>query len=508
MMLSSIRDIEPKRWRAVLAAVVIVGSLVLGPLVGWRLAGMSSTETEVGRVAFTIHPSLGGNVSAFVPLADWGLEANAIDGPFELRAELRTLDRDAVQRAAEGDTLILDETREQVADGAVDAILRATGFALACTMILIFGGLLLIRAQPRLPLLGVGTALAVLASAATVALAQWTFDEDAFENPTYFARGAELGRIVDIASGQPLSSDYGQTLARVLRSVSLVLDTPDDAAEPPGREIFAASDLHANPLVVAPVSEFVRGAPLLLAGDFGQRGGELEARAIAPQVANLGERLVAVSGNHDTTRLMEAFESEGVEVLGLDGGALETVMVDGLRVAGFPDPLEWEGPGDPEDRPITFDDLKEPEAAMRAFADQLITAFQETSPPPDIVMVHQNSLARALAEYLYERDYDRPLTIVTGHDHRQRVERFGSIVIVDGGTLGAGGAFDTGEAAAGFARLLFSAETPQLRAVDLLATEPLSENASAFHLSIPGLCDGEPVCSVEPPGTGSNPPGD
>ena len=485
--------------RALVVAVVTVACVLVGALIGFRLADRAATDTAIGRVAFTIRASLGGEVRGFVPIADWGLSADAIDGPLEVRAELRTLNRAAVARAAEGDPAILSETENEIAAGATDALLQAAGWALACTAILLLAATALWRTlRPRWMLGAAGGALALLAHLGAIGATHWTFDERALEHPTFFARGAELQRILEVAGGQPVTSEYGQTLADVLQSVSLVLDVPDTTAPAPGRELFAASDLHLNALVIEPLSRFVADEPLLMVGDFGQRGGELESQTLPPQIAALSKRVLAVSGNHDTAGFMSALEARGVEVLGVEGRGLEVVGVDGLRVAGFPDPLEWQGIGNPPGRAVTFEDLEDPDAAFTAALDALTTALDATSPPPDLLLVHQNGLAQGLASRLYERGHKQPLTIVTGHDHRQHVDQFGAITVVDGGSVGAGGVFGVGEASAGLARLQFPTDTPHLRAVDLIAIEPVSGAASAVHLPTATLCDGQPVCSVEP----------
>lgn len=73
------------RWAAVTliaAAVVAVGFVV-----GWRLAGPYSADTAVGRVAFQLSPSLRGDAEVVVPVADWGLRADALDAPLRSSAE-------------------------------------------------------------------------------------------------------------------------------------------------------------------------------------------------------------------------------------------------------------------------------------------------------------------------------------------------------------------------------------------------------------------------------------
>jgi len=68
------------------------------------------------------------------------------------------------------------------------------------------------------------------------------------------------------------------------------------------------------------------------------------------------------------------------------------------------------------------------------------------------VLVHDFRIAAALREHV-AAESDEPLMILTGHDHKQHVDRSGNVVEIDGGTLGAGGVVDIGKALAGLAAL-------------------------------------------------------
>jgi Icc-related predicted phosphoesterase len=491
----------PPSLRLPLIGALALALVVIGFLLGWRLAAETRSETAIGRVSFEVRPSFGGEATAVIPVADWGFRADAFDAPFGLHTELRALNRTALARAAEGDLSVLDAAEADLEDGATVAVLRAFAWGLGATLVLLIVATLVWRElRPRWALLAAGGAIAALAGVGSLALARSTFDATAFERPTYFANGAELERILEIAEDERVSSAYGSEFASILSSVGAVLTGAPSADAAGSRDMYLGSDLHANALVIGPLSEIVGDVPFLLVGDFGQRGGEAEARAIGPRVSALGSRVVASSGNHDTTRLMEALEANEVTVLGDPAtGGPESTQIDGLRLAGFPDPFEWTGLGDPESRPLTFDDLEDPEGGLEDAVADLVREFDGLNPPPEVAMVHQAGLAEALAEVLYQRGYDEDLTILTGHTHSQRVERLGRIVVVNGGSVGAGGVFDAGTQPIGLAELHFEEIAPRLSSVDLISIEPFSGEAQATRVVIDSLCPDERRCAFDPP---------
>jgi hypothetical protein len=146
------------------------------------------------------------------------------------------------------------------------------------------------------------------------------------------------------------------------------------------------------------------------------------------------------------------------------------VDVNGIAVAGFDDPLEHDGA-------LAEHRLKLEPGAKVSAEEELIAWFDALPERPDVVLVHQHGLAHALLDHVAAEDAD-PLLILTGHDHRQHVDRRGDDILVDGGTVGAGGPFAIGEATAGFAILHLTAAN-RLQAADLVQVEPLSGEGSA-----------------------------
>jgi predicted phosphodiesterase len=492
-------------WRRARLPVVAALVVLAGVLLGMRMAGSTTVSTELGRVSYELSPSLGGRVEAYVPIADWGFRAPAFSGPIELRLELRTVDREAALDAAGGRTEILAAARDDLRSGASDAIVETLLWCAVSTLLIAVLVAIVWSAageRRRAFALLVAGSFAILVGGSLL-LARATFDEAELEQPTFYASGAELERLLAAAENARIRTDYGSELESVLRGLSTVLvDRP--IARRFERTVFAGSDLHGNALVIDPLARYFDGAPLFLVGDFGQRGTAAETRLIAPRVAALGEEVVAVSGNHDSALIMERLAAEGVEVLGGEvRGSATTARapldVAGLSVAGYPDPfLGRRSDPDADVRPITFEELPDGEEAFEREAKRFRGWFDSLSAPPDVVLVHQAALGQALAASLHADGYSSPLTIVAGHDHEQHIDLYGSITLVDPGTIGAGGVFEAGERFAGIAGLHFEADRPILGSVDLIAVEPFSGRARGSRVVIDSLCPDSGRCTYEP----------
>lgn len=493
-----------------------------GVLVGMRLAGSDTYETALGDVRLEVEPHWGGQVDAYVPIADWGLRAAAFHSPVRLRAEVRSLNRRTVLRAAGGDAGILSRTEHQLDDAAGKAVLREALFgigggilaaALATLVLLALG-----RRGKRL-LIGTFAAIALSGVAivgVSVALLRGTFDPDAFERPRFYANGAELLQLLDVATSADERADqYRSKVQGTLVRLSSLLSDSDlgsggFAEVDGGRRALLASDLHANGLVIDSLERLAQGdLPIFFVGDFGHQGSEAEIKVVAPQLARLGSRVIAVSGNHDSRGLMERLAEVGVTVLTTegrlepDGGVTDQRVIDvgGMLVAGFSDPLEWQGDkADDPERIFSFSELDDGDERRAEAEDALVGWFDGLPRRPDIVLVHQNGLAQHLAETLAARPGDEELIILTGHDHKQHVDRHGGVVVVDAGSVGAGGVLGIGDERVGLGDLHFAASLPRLVAVDLIEAEPFTGGASAQRVIVEGHeCeDDEESCLLSP----------
>ena len=492
----------------------VLALAVAGILLGLRVSGPTEHATPLGDVTLEVGPALRGEIDVYVPIADWGVRVHAFRGPVRLRGEIRSLNRSGVLRAATGDTAIVERARAAVDAAAARALVRAGLFALGGALVGgLVGALALLALRRTVRRAGGAAAVTVLLAALVVAVsglvARTTFDAGAFERPSFYARGAELQQLLAAATRtQRQVERYSENAENGVRSFSTLLaqgvlgGEGFPATDGEGRTAVLASDLHNNTLAVRSI-EGLAGteSPIFLAGDFGHEGNEGEARLLAPRLGRLGDRAIAVSGNHDSARLMRTLADAGVTVL-TGGGRLRAdgtrdgapvIDVMGLKVAGVSDPLEHQGddPGTAE-RIFSFPELPDGDAARDAAEGRLVRWFDALPERPDVELIHQNGLAQHLAAALHARGGQAPLVILTGHDHKQHVARHGDVVVVDAGTVGAGGVLGVGSEEVGLGELYFAAAGGRLTAVDLIEAEPLTGGAQAERVVVDDVrCDDE-----------------
>jgi hypothetical protein len=154
------------------------------------------------------------------------------------------------------------------------------------------------------------------------------------------------------------------------------------------------------------------------------------------------------------------------------------IEVDGLAIAGYDDPLQGTSARF-EARPLELT-----EAEFAAATQEFVAWFGGLPQRPDVVLVHQHGLAHALLDALAEEGRSS-VVIFTGHDHEQHLHHGDGGILVDGGTVGAGGPFAIGVQTVGFAEVHF-AEVGEAVAADLIEVEPLSGNARASRSTLDG----------------------
>lgn len=481
------------RAAARLAAITLcLGAFSLAGM-GIALRAFSTASYRIGPAQMSISTSFAdhGSVDVYVPIVDWGVRAEPYTAPIRMTATLVSVDRRAALRTLEtpDDAGARLDAVEAQTPTAVRAVLRRAALLVLLGGIAggLVGGLVLhaIAGRRRLLLLGAAAGLVAAGSAVTVcALTLRSPDYGVFRQPTFYAHGGDLPRLLELSdrltsAGSSYRSSYQQALSGL---DTLVAAAAGDRTPVVQRSFMVASDIHANWLTLPAFARYADHRPVFLVGDFALEGTPIEA-SIARRAARLGHPTVVVSGNHDSPVVMRRLAQAGAIVLthaGVMSGdgsvtGSPVIPVDGLLVAGYEDPLAAQAGNFGHRLDLTQEELDGDIATVDAWFDSL-------SVRPDIVLVHDFRVAAALRVHIAAEGGARVI-VLTGHDHRQHVDRSGDVVEVDGGTLGAGGVFAVGHAHAGFAEVHLTADGWPA-AVDLISADPISGDASARRIAL------------------------
>lgn len=488
------------RWRIlghIGLALACAASAVAGAYLTVRAFATTVEPFTLGTVSVRGAPVWEGRVDVYVPIVDWGVRASPYEAPVAVELRFRSLDREAALaalRSGEAAEERLAAIRSELAEVGRRALYRAALLGIAGGVGGgLLGGAVVGAALHRRRWLGFGAGLGLVVPLAFVGIVFGTLrhiDYTAFERPTFYAHGRELPRLLSfsgqlLTAGESYTEAYEETLAGL---ANLVAFASEGSAPVTSRSVVVASDLHGNTLVLPVLEEYTQGKTVFLAGDFTLLGTTPESRLV-PLISRLGTEIVAVSGNHDSRPFMLDLVDAGVTVLTRDGRLLPdgstdgqpVIEVDGFAVAGYDDPLEGTS--------ARFEAraLELTEAGFAAATQEFVAWFEGLPQRPDVVLVHQHGLAHALLDAIGDEERS-PLIILTGHDHEQHLHLGEEGVLVDGGTVGAGGPFAIGVQTVGFAEVHFS-EAGKALAVDLIEVEPLSGNARASRSTLDGALE-------------------
>lgn len=455
--------------------LLVLVALLLASLaifLGLRLAGSTSHETTLGRFAVSFAPSSQGTLEAYVPLADWGVRAHPFSAPVTIRLEPRGLDRQALLDMTARPTPLLAAAARDLRSAIITSALSAFLWILLVALLLTapFGLFINYLHLSRLWLFLPG-AITVIVSLFVALLAAQTFSPAKLEQVNYWARGGELPELLRFASQRKQATRaYQSSVERGLGEFAAALSGKTIGSR--GRQALLLSDLHNNTLVLPTIKKLAKGDPVFFVGDFTHEGGAVEQRNVLRAISGLGRPLVAVSGNHDSNQLMRRLASRGAIVLTERGRLLADgsygpllVKVGGEKVIGFADPAEGKA------SQINKKDQLAKEKVLLDLWQKIVDRSK-----PNILLLHDSGLAAQLADRLRKRR----LVILTGHNHRQEVARYGKVTIINAGSVGAGGVFGLGREQVGFARLYLS--PPTVSAVDLIRQEPLSGDGQAERI--------------------------
>ena len=396
-------------------------------------------DLSVGRIELSVEPFHAGALDLYVPLVDWGARFSAVRLPARLKIDVRTVNRDAAERVANGELPDVRAVRHEARDAVASYIRVLLMVVFLCSLAAGVIVALAVRGHgaPRLRwLFGAagGTALA-----GVLLLFALLPPRGEIADPEYYANGPDIPvalRTIERAQGsaRAISEELNQQLVGLAQLIST---SSSRQARGEVRSAVVASDLHNNLLALPALDRAVGARPLFFVGDLTSSGSPFEFELVR-RVVSIGHPFVFVSGNHDSDALVRRMALAGGIVLTQRGRLLAdgrhgpvVVRVRGLRVAGYADPFErksserFKGTNEPT-----------PDAAEREeFRDWLRPLLGRV----DVVLVHEPQLARDAAEELRRIPPSRPLVLLTGHTHKASFHASTNFTEINGGTVGGGG---------------------------------------------------------------------
>jgi predicted phosphodiesterase len=458
-----------------IAAVIAAGLLAgLGAL--WTFS--AERDLSVGRVSLSVQPFHHGALDLYVPVVDWGVRFGGVRLPARLHVEVRAIDRSAAAVVATGDPSRVADVREEARD-AIATYLRSLAAATAAAALLGSALMVLIlRAPVRLlagapvPMLAWGAAIAFLLA-----------PRGALDAPQYYAHGPDIPvALKAVQSATRSSANLGQVVDDQLVGLARLVAPGEQPTLKGLPRLTIASDLHNNVLALDALSRAAEGGAVLFPGDLTDSGTPLEVNVLQ-QVVAAGRPFVFTTGNHDSDTLAISLARRGAIVLTqtgrlMPGGALGPVVakVDGLRVAGFSSPNERVADEGFADHGANVD-LRE----QADFESWLLGLAGKV----DVVLVHEPQLAAPAISTWRLRYPSLPLLVAVGHTHEQAVDAAGSVVEVNGGTLGAGGTGNLDEGQdIGLAVATVQRRPFRPLVVDLVQIDPGDGSATARRIRV------------------------
>jgi predicted phosphodiesterase len=418
-------------------------ALVVIAVLGGGLLALATFSAErdlsVGRIELSVEPFHAGALDLYVPLVDWGARFSAVRLPARLKIDVRTVNRDAAGRVANGELPDVRAVRHEARDAVASYIRVLLMVVFLCSLAAGVIVALAVRGHgaPRLRwLFAAAGGTALLGALLLFALLP---PRGEIADPEYYANGPDIPvalRTIERAQGsaRAISEELNQQLVGLAQLIST---SSSRRSRGEVGSAVVASDLHNNLLALPALDRAVGSRPLFFVGDLTSSGSPFEFELVR-RVVSIGHPFVFVSGNHDSDALVRRMALAGGIVLTQRGRLLAdgrhgpvVVRVSGLRVAGYADPFErrsserFKGTNEPT-----------PDAAQREeFRDWLRPLLGRV----DVVLVHEPQLARDAAEELRRIPPSRPLVLLTGHTHKASFQASTNFTEINGGTVGGGG---------------------------------------------------------------------
>jgi predicted phosphodiesterase len=391
----------------------------------------------VGRIELSVQPFHPGALDLYVPLVDWGARFSAVRVPARVSIDVRTVNREAAQRVAEGQLPDVEAVRREARDAVASYLRELLLLVFLCGLAAGLVVALAVRGHGAPALRWLFGAAGGTALAGGLALALLLPPRGEIADPEYYANGPDIPialRTIEQAQGsaREISEELNEQLVGLAQLVSATSRTQGDV-----HGAVVASDLHNNLLALPALQRAVRRRPFFFVGDLTSSGSPFEF-SLVRRIVGLGHPFVFVSGNHDSDALVRRMALAGGIVLTERGRLRDdgtygplVVRVRGLRVAGYSDPFERRS----SERFRARGEPRPDEEQREDFRDWLRPLVGRV----DVVMVHEPQLAEDAAEELRRVPPSRPLVLLTGHTHSPSFRSSENLVELNGGTVGGGG---------------------------------------------------------------------
>ncbi len=433
--------------------------MVVGIAGAWlAMAVFGGQTTRMGPFEVDLSSQLGSGrtVLALPPLGE--MRADTHDAPLTVKATLVDVDVEKLT-----DDLKEKSTGAIVDDIEADARANLSSFALRILGVAVGGAIIIALGIFRLRWRSVAAAgaTALLLVGGSEALAWRTFRQEAFAEPTFAGtlRLAPqlLGPAQEVAER---IDDFRANLERIVGGAArayAALDLQTIGGDE--LRVLHVSDVHLNTLGLDFAVQIARGFDVDLVldtGDLTSYGTPLE-EAIVSQIPRFRRPYVFVRGNHDPPSLVDRIDAtRNASVL-----ENEAEQIGDLTIYGAPHPVFT------EDQQADVETAEFQQRARDA-GPSLLRDIERLDEPPDVVAVHDDRMAEALAGH--------GRAVWSGHYHRARavsVEDRGFLRA--GSTGGAGVNMFEGRAPVPLSATILYFErgrTPELIAYDVVEQSP------------------------------------
>ena len=375
---------------------------------------------DLGPATVTAEARIGAGQTVFVAPPLGTVSAATHDPPVRLELGLSRIDVTALEKQL-SDGFVPAEMISQIEDDLRGLVTRLIMQVVVGSAIV---GLLVAAVLPRRRLgsflwaAGGGAVAAAIAVGATIS----TFDDRAFEEPTFSGALVRAPEVLETferssASLDALSSHYENLAARISELMSLATLDPATAGLD-DETILHVSDVHSNPLGLEIVKRLARTFEVdavVDTGDLTSFGEPLETRLVS-LLDNLDTPYYFVPGNHDSPANRVAIDTGSQAVL-LDQ---ETITVGSIEILGWADPTFT------ADNSLTTEEGNELRLAEAEEVGEETAVLR-----PDVLAVHDVRLAE-------EAVGEVPL-VLSGHQHERSLELRDGTLILSVGSAGATG---------------------------------------------------------------------